>query len=80
MFLYLVFAWSSACLAHWIFTMKYWVLSRRIKEVFTEQKDSNFETKTKILFWCEIIWIYLAAMVSYYLEYTWFINKGKKSF
>ena len=48
------------CLIFSIFTMKYWVLSRKIKQVLDKTIDKNLAIKAKLIFYLQVLLIFTA--------------------
>jgi hypothetical protein len=58
--------------------MKYWVLSRKVKQFLDKEEDPNLNIKAKILLGIQLLWIVVASSV---LEYGfWTITSGVKEF
>ena len=55
---------------HTIFALKYWVLSRRIKEIVTRTLDTNLNSKVKTIFTVQILIILSTTTTLVYLGST----------
>lgn len=59
--LVLVYAtFACCCLIFCIFTMKYWVLSRKIKQIVDKKIDKNLPIKANLIFYSQVILILVA--------------------
>ena len=67
------FAWILNNIVHFIFAMKYWVLSRKIKQTLDNIDTNYFEIKVKVIFYLQIILIIVAGALFIWSTIT-FIN------
>ena len=73
--LYTLF-WFFDSLVHIIFAMKYWILSRKVMVVYSNQQhDPKFELKAKILYIFQIVNL-VAASLTYFLYFGMNFSKS----
>lgn len=59
--------------AHCIFVMKYWVVAKKIEQIFGSTTDSNLEFRAKIYLYLLLIWIVLAMTLN--VCFFWIYSK-----
>lgn len=47
---FFTFYWAGDLLAHVIFVMKYWIVSRKMSNIFNKNEDKNLTFKARLLF------------------------------
>jgi len=61
---------------HELFIVKYWVVSMKLKEAFSFQRDPNFEIKVKIAYWSGFILSFLVSLA--FGLWFYFLNHNNK--
>ena len=47
---FFTFYWAGDLLAHVIFVMKYWIVSRKMSNIIQKKEDKNLTLKARLLF------------------------------
>lgn len=50
--------YSADMLAHCVFAMRYWVLSKKIVHLTDKTKDKHFKSKIRVLYYVLFCWIF----------------------